>query len=61
MSYEETRKCHHCHRQSWYVANGEKCPHCGRRTGKYHKLELWIISAFAVLALIGLSWMAFRA
>lgn len=47
-----TRRCHHCGRQSWRVAQGEMCQWCGRKTSKYNHMLFHTIAIIAVVAMI---------
>jgi len=51
----KTRRCHHCDRHSWLVADGKGCPWCGRRTGKYEHQAFHIIAIVAVLSMVAVA------
>jgi hypothetical protein len=46
-----TRRCHHCNRHSWLVAEGKPCPWCAKKTHKYHHQMNHVMGAIAVLAM----------
>jgi hypothetical protein len=52
----ETRTCHYCNRNSWVVAQGQPCPSCHKRTGKYHHLINHVLIAFSILGLCAVAY-----
>jgi hypothetical protein len=52
----KTRRCHHCHRHSWPVAEGNPCPWCGRRTGKYSVGFPWVVALVSIASTVSALW-----
>lgn len=52
----KTRRCHHCTRHSWAVADNNPCPWCGKRTGKYHNVISWIFVIGAMTSIVAMFW-----
>ena len=55
-SVMRTRRCHHCGRHSWLVAEGESCPWCGRKTWKYEHQVFHIIALVAIVSMVVTAW-----
>ena len=47
-----TRKCHHCSRHSWLVAEGKPCPWCARTTSKHHHTMNHIMFLVAIASIV---------
>ena len=56
---KETRKCHHCGRYSWVVAEGKSCPWCTKKTTQYHNKMNHILTLIAVISMCVIAiWLA---